>query len=163
MPLSWTEGYPPSTHLNAYCLLDDGAHGLISSGPLQIVKRAIVNHFVERHPDLNLVVQDEAFRIDVAPLRCDLCNAVAEMPHWTYQVVPEQVAGDADGLWLICDTCHGLVQSNDYEGFLARWFASAEKQSPGRYWSSDSGVRVAVTAHYELMRTATFTRDEVAP
>jgi len=120
MPLSWTEGMPPAPHLNAWCKLNGGEHGLIASGPRNVLLMLVSNHFAEAHADTNLIVQNEAFTIEVAPLRCDVCNGVAELPYWTRTVTPEQFAGDADGKWLVCDPCEVLLKADDLQGLIDR-------------------------------------------
>jgi len=160
MPQSWTSGHKPTDHLNAFCLTDP-EHGLIGAGPYDVVTGQITNHFVRKHPDLQLVIQGDAFDIVVASLRCDVCNVIAEPPYWTYKVTPEIFPGDADGLWLVCDPCHQLIAADDEQAVVDRYCRVTRETAPSV--GVDDVTLSTIKDVYRLMRTATVTRDQVAP
>jgi hypothetical protein len=125
MPESWFDGEAPETHQEARCT----EHGVIALGPVGLVRDMIQAHFVLEHHRV-IITEGRDFTIMPAPLRCDLCGAVADPPWWTHVVDPPLFnQGDADGLWLVCDPCHAHVAAKDLSGLVAGAVASQQAQS----------------------------------
>lgn len=161
MPNSYDEDGRGGTHMNAECLLDE--HGLIGSGPLHMVKVQITKHFISKHPDENLCIQGVHFSIWEAPLRCDVCNLVAEPPFWTRVITPLQIEGDMDGLWLVCDTCESLIQANAVDDLVKRHWAQTVEMAPHLSGNTnmEGGAREHITALVPVLAAGTVTRDTV--
>lgn len=74
-------------------------------------RTAMVMHLIQQHGHSSpLVVEGKDFLCGPAPLRCDLCMAIAEPPFWTY-TTGEQLPVE-DPKWLVCDPCHEIITSS---------------------------------------------------
>lgn len=76
-------------------------------------RTAIALHLIKQHEDQltdeSLILENRDFLCGPAPLRCDLCMAIAEPPFWTYTTGPGLAVEDPE--WLVCDGCHGVLSS----------------------------------------------------
>ena len=125
--MSRTDRGDSGTHYNAWCQL---GCGLIGAAPRATCVEAVTAHFLTKHPDETLIVQGQQFTMEVAPLRCDVCNVIAEPPYWTRKVAIGNIMGDDDGLWLVCDPCEQLLLVEGYEGIWQRWVGNLLYESP---------------------------------
>ena len=93
---------------------------------------AVAEHFRQHHPGIGLV-EGQHWEIRPAPLVCDTCLAVVELPWWEHISTPHtHVDGhlDGDGIWLLCDTCHQLWGSGDLVGWVRRGWSVAVDRAP---------------------------------
>lgn len=75
-------------------------------------RTAMVIHLVKEHGiEGPVVVEGQDFLCGPAPLRCDLCMAIAEPPFWTYITPPAPDYPVEDPGWLVCDGCHHVISS----------------------------------------------------
>lgn len=143
MPSSSLDGETYSAHL----LVEDSC-GLIGAGPEEVVPELLAGHFHKHHPDVSALIEGVHFTIREAPMRCDVCNDTVELPWWNHVSDPPthtEFARDADGLWLLCDQCHGFFAADDTKGWLRHvvqvvkgqttlWSGSTEKEQDLRAW-----------------------------
>lgn len=93
----------------------------------------VATHFAQIHPGIHAQEGREWVRY-VAPLRCDICNDVVELPYWTHISTPPTIVGpvvDNDGSWLVCDPCHALFAARDLNAMIERNVEIATIQTPG--------------------------------
>jgi hypothetical protein len=107
VPESWVGNEQPGPHLQGVC----PEHGIVMLGPRSQVLQMIAVHYAAEHGgDPQVLLEGKHFVLEVAPMRCDICLVVAEPPWWKHTTSrPLLEWGDADGLWLLCDTCHATL------------------------------------------------------
>jgi len=104
--------------------------GLIDRVPRAEAWPAAAEHYRQHHPGVALV-EGQHWEIRPAPLVCDTCLAVVELPWWEHVSTPHTHVGkerDEDGIWLLCDTCHGLWRRGDLVGWVRHaWSVTVER------------------------------------
>lgn len=118
-------------HFTVRCLL---GCGIVAQTPEPDVPQRVAVHFQLVHPDVQQPLrQNREWESFASPLRCDTCNEVVELPYWRHVSTPPTRSSftfDADGLWLLCETCHDLRTRGDLAGWVQRHEAIAVEQSP---------------------------------
>lgn len=74
-------------------------------------RKAIALHLVKDHDVGDVILEGEDFLCGPAPLRCDLCMAIAEPPFWTYTTPRTSDYPIQDPGWLVCEPCHQVISS----------------------------------------------------
>lgn len=133
--------------MEPHWLAEDDECGIFAGGPRPFVVKLILDHFSVEHPDINPVVDGIHFRLYEAPYKCDVCGVNAEPPYWDHaasEPIHTSFSVDTDGLWLLCQTCHDIVEKRDSIKLAIRMLKVTEELSPGLL-KGDTNVRVLYT------------------
>ncbi len=109
--------------------------GDVGPSPFAQVGVYIAQHYARFHPGISVISWGEHYTAHMAPLRCDVCNDVVELPYWTHSCTPpihdpKFAIIDHDGLWLLCDHCHGFLRSGQTAAWLKRMWQINVRQTP---------------------------------
>jgi hypothetical protein len=132
--------------------------GLVGTCPRYDVKNTIQDHYARIHPKVKEIVEERDFKTYEAPMRCDVCNGIAERPYWEHISDPPTSEGgtvDSDGRWLVCDACHDCYVRRDVKGIVRRHWANAKAQTPGLVTPQ---IEAAVRAHIAKLARLLFER-----
>jgi hypothetical protein len=151
-PRSSSDGINYDTTMNVHCTFC----GLVAMCPKYDLVPVVAEHFLTKHPDLKRPTLGVHYRVFEAPVRCDSCGDVVELPFWTHisnpptSVLPTI---DYDGRWAVCDTCHDLWVERDLAGLIDHHWEITMAQAPGLVRTPDieHQIKSVVAERYRLL------------
>ena len=140
---------PAAEVMDVHCRL---CPGLIDRVPLAQAGLVAGEHFARWHPGVSPV---DGVHTSVLPAArvCDACLVVVELPWWLHVSTPRTPAAgheDADGRWLLCQSCHDLWAGADLLGWIRRAWAVAIDRAP---WLAREPAAVRAGARGHLADT----------
>ena len=140
---------PAAEVMDVHCRL---CPGLIDRVPLAQAGLVAGEHFARWHPGVSPV---DGVHTSVLPAArvCDACLVVVELPWWLHVSTPRTPAAgheDADGRWLLCQSCHDLWAGADLLGWIRRAWAVAVDRAP---WLTREPAAVRAGARGHLADT----------
>jgi len=139
----------PDDVVEVHCQVCPGVIDVVSRSD---IRQAAAEHYQQLHPGTG-PVEGRHFVVLDAPLVCDTCMSLVELPWWEHiSTPPTHVGGhqDRDQRWILCTTCHGLWAGGDLIRWVRHAWAVAIDRAP---WLAQGCPDVQADARAHLART----------